>query len=376
KDVEITDGEEIIKVITTTKETGVVAQPAVAKESFCFRRLAFGAGEVASGALNKVDGVWKRSVHVLTTRKAHVDHVCPIAKTSYVYYDDEVYDSDLTEKSTGITYVTQLIYDSEAKVYYVYYRWGETEYTLDGPHETIESAKEAFQVSYKEKFDVEWKEREIATSDRWTYEVKTYETFEELEEVEEVVEETEVQAIITREHSEHTDTPQTPEVITESGEIVLEHVTKEVIVVDEIVKEVANAKDEVVTVAEEETDAEVADENAMNDEDMVDADVPSVNLLEFTISGTPASLGDMTVERLVREMSASPIFDEQTMGILDLAKEPDILRFLVDQVEEDPAYTKLLLWTVYKSGGEGINQSTRNAMCILKKAGIQFHLQR
>ena len=35
---------------------------------------------------------------------------------------------------------------------------------MDGPHETIESAKEAFQVTYKEKFDVEWKERETATS--------------------------------------------------------------------------------------------------------------------------------------------------------------------------------------------------------------------
>ncbi|KAF9971049.1 hypothetical protein BGZ75_002037, partial [Mortierella antarctica] len=85
------------------------------------------------------------------------------------------------------------------KVYYVYYRWGETEYSLDGPHETVESAKKALQVSYKDKFDVEWKEREIATNDRWTYEVKTYETFEEVEEIEEVVEETEAAVIIARE---------------------------------------------------------------------------------------------------------------------------------------------------------------------------------
>ncbi|CAO3565913.1 unnamed protein product [Mortierella alpina] len=439
--------ETEVTEVVTKKETGEVTKPAVSEKSSWFRRAlsgaeaaahgagalvvgagaiaigvtagaAYGAGHVASGALHKVDGVWKRTVQVLTTRKAKVDHVCPIAKTAYVYYDDEVYDSVLTEKSTGITYVTQLIFDSETKVYYVYYRWGETDYKLDGPHETIESAKGAFQVTYKEKFDVEWKERETTTSDKWMYEVKTYETFEEIEEVEEVVEETEIQTIIVREHNEQTDTTdttQTVETSKESGEVVLEHVTKELIVLAECDMECDEIQDE--------TDVEVAHGNVTKEEDMVDADnweddfaeisslqlaalefrdqedeisktiraaprlpqlqtatvendVHSSKVLEFTISGTPASLGDMTVERLVREMSASPVFEDQTMGIIDLAKEPDILRFLVDQVDEDPAYTKQLLWTVYKSGGEGINQSTRNAMCILKKAGIQFHLQR
>ncbi|KAF9945191.1 hypothetical protein BGZ72_001584, partial [Mortierella alpina] len=195
----IVDGEEITKVITTTRETGIVAQPAVAKETSWFRRLASGAGEIASGAINKVDGVWKRSVQVITARKAHVDHVCPIAKTSYVYYDDEVYDSVLIEKGTGITYVTQLIFDTETRAYYVYIRWGETDYKLDGPHDTIENAKDAFQLTYKEKFDVEWKEREIATSEKWTYEVKTYETFEEVEEIEEIVEDVEVSELIAKE---------------------------------------------------------------------------------------------------------------------------------------------------------------------------------
>ncbi|KAF9271212.1 hypothetical protein BGZ68_004023, partial [Mortierella alpina] len=111
--------------------------------------------------------------------------------------------------------------------YYVYYRWGETDYKLEGPHDTIESAKEAFQVTYKEKFDVEWKEREIATSERWTYEVKTYETFEEIEEVEEIVEETEVETIVAREKAEMT-------VIgnSSSTEIVQENVTEESSVVD------------------------------------------------------------------------------------------------------------------------------------------------
>ncbi|KAF9993659.1 hypothetical protein BGZ80_008064, partial [Entomortierella chlamydospora] len=156
-----------------------------------------GGGLLAAGALHKVDGVWKRIVQVLTTRKAHVDKVCPIAKTSYVYYDDDVYDAVLTEKNTGVTYVTQLIYDTETKVYYVYYRFGETDYKLDGPHKTIEAAKDAFQLTYKEKFAVEWTERETAVSDRYIYETKTYETFEEVEEVEEVVDENKAQEIIS-----------------------------------------------------------------------------------------------------------------------------------------------------------------------------------
>ncbi|KAG0270829.1 hypothetical protein BGZ96_006161, partial [Linnemannia gamsii] len=136
KDVIVTqtgEDEKDTKEIIITKETGVVAQPAVPKGSSWFRRIATatgtavvgagavavgagalavgaakdaasGAGSAAHGALEKVDGVWKRSVQVLTTRKAHVDSVAPIAKTSYVYYDDEVYDAVLTEKTTGVTY--------------------------------------------------------------------------------------------------------------------------------------------------------------------------------------------------------------------------------------------------------------------------------
>ena len=152
------------KETIVTKESGVVTKPAVSKESSWFRRLASGAGAAASGALTQVDGVWKRTVQVLTTRKAHVDKVCPIAKTSYVYYDDEVYDAVLTEKSTGVTYVTQLLYDTTESVYYVYVRWGETDYKLDGPHKTIEAAKSAFQVTYYDKFGVEWTERETAVN--------------------------------------------------------------------------------------------------------------------------------------------------------------------------------------------------------------------
>ncbi|KAF9197373.1 hypothetical protein BGZ59_005486, partial [Podila verticillata] len=126
--------------------------------------VASGAGSAASGALTKVDGVWKRTVQVLTTRKAHVDAVAPIAKTAYVYYDDEVYDAVLTEKHTGVTYVTQLLFDTQTNAYYVYVRWGETEYRLDGPHETIESAKAAFLITYHDQFGVEWQTRETTVS--------------------------------------------------------------------------------------------------------------------------------------------------------------------------------------------------------------------
>ncbi|KAF9196275.1 hypothetical protein BGZ59_005871, partial [Podila verticillata] len=130
---------------------------------------------------------------------AHVDKVAPIAETSYVYYDEEVYDSVLVEKSTGITYVTQLLFDTKVQKYYVYVRWSETDYKLDGPHDTIEVAKEAFQVTYKEKFGLEWSTRETTVSEEWTYEVKTYETFEEIEYVEEIIEEEEAQIIIKQE---------------------------------------------------------------------------------------------------------------------------------------------------------------------------------
>ncbi|KAG0328685.1 hypothetical protein BG000_000353, partial [Podila horticola] len=197
--VAVTDGEEIVKVVTTVKQTGVVAQPAVSEGSSWFRRLASGAGAVASGALTQVDGVWKRTVEVLTTRKAHVDAVAPIAKTSYVYYDNEVYDSVMIEQSTGVKYITQLLYDTETSAYYVYVRWSETEYRLDGPHKTIEAAKSAFQITYKEWFGLEWETRETTVSERWSYEVKTYETFEETEYVEEVVEDYEVKEIVARE---------------------------------------------------------------------------------------------------------------------------------------------------------------------------------
>ncbi|KAF9949163.1 hypothetical protein BGZ70_001905, partial [Mortierella alpina] len=62
------------------------------------------------------DGDWTTTAKVVTTSKAYVDSVCPLAKTAYVYYDDDdVYDSTLTETTSGIAYVTQLIYDRATK---------------------------------------------------------------------------------------------------------------------------------------------------------------------------------------------------------------------------------------------------------------------
>ncbi|KAG0278223.1 hypothetical protein BGZ97_009760, partial [Linnemannia gamsii] len=237
--VAVTEEQQIVKEVVIQKETGVIVEPAVTKQTSWFRRaigsagtavgaaavgvgavaigtgalalgagalavgavhdVASGAGHAAHGALEKVDGVWKRTVQVLTTRKAHVDSVAPIAKTSYVYYDDEVYDAVLVEKSTGVTYVTQLLFDSTTNVYYVYVRWGETDYKLDGPHETVEAAKAAFKVTYHDQFGVQWQERETTVSERFTYEVKTYETFETVEVVEEVVDEKVAEVILKRE---------------------------------------------------------------------------------------------------------------------------------------------------------------------------------
>ncbi|KAF9170529.1 hypothetical protein BGX20_008864, partial [Mortierella sp. AD010] len=187
-----------------------------------------GGGLLAADTLHKVDGVWKRTVQVLTTRKANVDEICPIAKTSHVYYDDDVYDAVLTERDTGVTCVTQLIYDTEAKAYYDYYRYGETDYELDGPHKTVEAAKDAFQLTYKDKFDVEWTERETAVSDKWTYETKAYETFEEVEEVEEVIDETKALEIVSLQERTIEEEPTT---VTETTTTT----TEEVVVVAEAV---------------------------------------------------------------------------------------------------------------------------------------------
>ncbi|KAG0216613.1 hypothetical protein BGX31_000549, partial [Mortierella sp. GBA43] len=200
--------------------------------------VAAGAGAAAHGALQQADGVWKRTVEVLTTRKAHVDEKCPV-NHAVVYYDEDVYDSEIVEVSTGIKHITQLIYDSQTNVYYVYYRYGE-EIKLDGPHTTVESAKTAFQENYKNKFSIEWKERETAVNQHWTVQVKTYETFEEQEVIEEIIEEEEAKKIIA---TEIVETKAGKEVLVEKDRhvVIKEDVQEEVIIAEEEIKVVEPA---------------------------------------------------------------------------------------------------------------------------------------
>jgi hypothetical protein len=203
-------------------------------------------------------------------------------------------------------------------------------------------------------------------ADAWYYEVKTYETFEETEEIEEVVDDTEAATPII--HEDQTEDKEVLALAANAKAPGLEGVDKRG---EEVVEPV---KDDVVLDECEES----VRENATTHKTTLDAE-PAVSngtpprLREYKISGLPASLDDLTIVGLVHEMKAYPVFDNQTLGLMDLEEEPDILVFLVDLVFEDPDYTKLLMWTVYKSEEDGIvNQSTKNARCILETAGIQF----
>ncbi|KAG0007245.1 hypothetical protein BGZ82_005591, partial [Podila clonocystis] len=105
-----------------------------------------------------------------------------------------------------------------------------TDYKLDGPHETVETAKSAFQVSYKERFGLEWTTRETTVSEHYTYEVQTYETFEEVEYIEEVVEEEQAQIILKQEKeiivSEDVVVSEETTTVTTEQEVTIEHKTE------------------------------------------------------------------------------------------------------------------------------------------------------
>ncbi|KAF9974682.1 hypothetical protein BGZ73_001866, partial [Actinomortierella ambigua] len=245
---------EVTKEVTTTIETGVVTKPAVEQKTSWFRRLASGTGAVAAGALTQVDGVWKRAVDVVTTQKARVDEKVPINhKTTYVYYDEEeVFDAALVEKSTGVTYKTQLLFDAETKVYYIYLRHGE-EVTLSQGYETIEQAKEAFQVTYQEKFGVVWTERTTTVSEQWTYEIQEYETYEVTETIEEIFEEEEAKVIIQQQERAIASGSEQKEIVV-VGEQITKEVAKEVEVVGQTTTE------QTVTITHEEEVAKVETE--------------------------------------------------------------------------------------------------------------------
>ncbi|KAF9359050.1 hypothetical protein BGX26_000301 [Mortierella sp. AD094] len=106
--------------------------------------------------------------------KSRVDEFCPILKTSHVCCDNEdEYSAVLTNKTSDVECVIQLLCSDETGTYYVYYRYDETETHLDGIHKNIESAKDAFKKAFKEKFKIEWSERG-AGSEHWKSETKTH----------------------------------------------------------------------------------------------------------------------------------------------------------------------------------------------------------
>ncbi|KAG0212875.1 hypothetical protein BGX31_001379, partial [Mortierella sp. GBA43] len=187
--------EKATVVESATTKTSWFRRPITATEVTSGGVVVGGTGLAEIGTIKKVDGVWHRTVQVLTTQMAKVDHKCPI-KHAVVYYDEEAYDSVVFDNESGQKHVSQLIFDSKTEVYYVYYRWNEAEYKLDGPHETVEAAKEAYVISYKQTYDIEWTERHTIVSEKWTVETFVYEEYEEVEEIEEVIEEKEALEII------------------------------------------------------------------------------------------------------------------------------------------------------------------------------------
>lgn len=105
----------------------------------------------------------------ITTSTHHslVDAICPIANQVQVYKDSENYHTILTKKSTGVNYIYQMLYNYETKTYYVYLRWGEDDYKLDGPFKTIEEAKSIYTTKYRETFGISWEERTIVTNSKY-----------------------------------------------------------------------------------------------------------------------------------------------------------------------------------------------------------------
>ncbi|KAF9123428.1 hypothetical protein BGW39_008980 [Mortierella sp. 14UC] len=153
-----------------------------------------------NGGMSQVEGIWKRTVAITTTLKAQVDVAAPIAKTSYVYYDDDdVFDAVLIDKDSGVIHVTQLLYDDAATKFYVYTRRGHKEYKLDGPHETVESAKAAFVDKYHEKFGVQWHRRMTTVGERFVFAVKKHESLETTEIIEEIIGEAEAMDFLSLE---------------------------------------------------------------------------------------------------------------------------------------------------------------------------------
>ncbi|KAF9397144.1 Transient receptor putative cation channel sub V member 1 [Mortierella sp. AD011] len=102
--------------------------------------------------------------YIAAIDKPSVDELCPVRKTSQVYCDGDTYSAVLTDILRNVTCVIQLLYCDDARAYYIYYRYGESDCHLDGILMDSASAKLAFDVTYKDIFGVEWSERETAYS--------------------------------------------------------------------------------------------------------------------------------------------------------------------------------------------------------------------
>ncbi|KAF9397497.1 hypothetical protein BGX21_008801 [Mortierella sp. AD011] len=124
----------------------------------------------------KGGGVFEPAMHksVATIDRPSVDELCPLRKTSQVYCDGDIYSAVLTDILRNVTCVIQLLYCNEARAYYIYYRYGESDCHLDGILMDSASAKLAFNVTYKDIFGVEWSERETAYSEHWKYEATSF----------------------------------------------------------------------------------------------------------------------------------------------------------------------------------------------------------
>lgn len=92
--------------------------------------------------------------------------VCPLADQVQVYWDQQSYHTALIQLSTGVIYVSQMLYNYVTKTYYVYLRCGESEYTLDEPFDTLEQAKLIFTTKYQEALGVTWGKCTVVTNSK------------------------------------------------------------------------------------------------------------------------------------------------------------------------------------------------------------------
>ncbi|KAG0196973.1 hypothetical protein BGX28_009522, partial [Mortierella sp. GBA30] len=150
----------------TERETVVASGESWSSVDFEFDTITI-EGEESGADSQRATGT-STTTRTTTTSSNLVDHICPIADQVSVYHDhSELYHTAMTQRSTGNDYITQLLYNHVTKTYYVYLRWGETQYSLEGPYDTIEVAKTNFKDKYNQTFGITWEERKTTTSTQW-----------------------------------------------------------------------------------------------------------------------------------------------------------------------------------------------------------------